>query len=298
MHELISRRPQDASSTTRDAETGGVVSAGDDVAPHEGIAREDKSDDVSQATYTARTYPLAVSSSHKAKDPVVDSSEDKREPEEAPSTARDTSLAGAGTLIGAGAVGAGALAAQEDKHNADDVEKATYTDRSYPVGTSSGSQEPENLDSASKLGPHVPGEFPTDTGEDPHVPGGFPATSAAEKDESGVGTDAAVTSPMGLTAGGATAGAAVADSKSGDGSKATEKDLHPGGSGFPHESSQGADSHAGRDAGIAAGTVGAVGAAGAVSYAATHDSKPDMPWQEPPRDVGREHARNLSIQGK
>ena len=35
---------------------------------------------------------------------------------------------------------------------------------------------PQPLDTASRLGPHVPGEFPTETGEDPHVPGSFPIT--------------------------------------------------------------------------------------------------------------------------
>jgi hypothetical protein len=171
------------------------------------------------------------------------------------------------------------LAAQENKDNADDVEQATYTDRSYPVGSSSGSQEgatpidakhedakePEKIDSVA---PHVPGEFPTESGEDPHVPGEFPA-DRSEKEEHGLGSGAAIASAMGLTVGGAAAGAAVASSNSDDTTKATERDLHPGGQGFPYESSQTSDSNAGRDAAIVGGAAAATGVAGGAAYEAT-----------------------------
>ena len=247
---------------------GGATAAG--TAAHEGIVRENNGDDVSSATYTARSYPLTDRSLGPAgsKEPVVDSSEDRRAPEEVSSTTRDTSLAGAGTLIGAGTVSAGALAAQEDKRNAEDVDNATYTDRAYPVGSALEStsnpqegtisanaqdiKEPEKLDSASRLAPHVPGEFPTETGDDPHVPGGFPSD---------------------------------------DTSKATESDLHPGGSSFPYESSQ---PSSGSNKGAIAGTAAALGVGGGAAYAATRGND-DKDWPESPRDVGRDHAQNLTI---
>ena len=251
-----------------------------------GVKPEDNEDDVSKATYTARSYPLSGGSTSESREPVVDSSEDRREPEEQSSTARDTSLAGAGTIVGAGAVGAGALAAHENKNNADDVEQATYTDRSYPVGSASGTQEGaqerELVGTTDRLAPHVPGEFPTETGEDPHVPGQFPADS---------GPGPGVTSAAGLTFGGAAAGGAGASSYTDDASKATERDLHPGGSSFPHESSQTSDSHAGRDAAIVGGAAAATGVAGGTAYAATQgDDKP----APPSGDVGREEAKNLT----
>ena len=309
MSDLVVNRSQDDSNFERDAAIGGVAATGlagatyaatrdDGNDADRGLQRENNGDDVSQATYTARSYPLTSSAAHTStpEEPQVDSSLDKREAGEESSTARDTSLAGAGTIIGAGAIGAGALASQEDKTKDPEVEQATYTDRAYPVGPSSGTQEgispadakkeemqPENVGSASELTGHMPGEFPTESGDDPHVPGGFPADSTEEGKPS-VGSGAAIASAMGLGVGGAAAGGAYAASKSDDTTsseapKATESDLHPGGQGFPYESSQTtestSESNLGRNTAIAGGTAAAVAGAGGLTYAATRgDDKP------------------------
>ena len=302
LNDLTINRSQGDSNFGQDAAIGSVAAGGvagatyaatrDDGNDGErGLQREKNGDDVSQATYTARSYPLTSSAAHTStpREPQVDSSLDKREPEDESSTMRDTSLAGAGTIIGGGAVGAGALASQEDKNKDPEVEQATYTDRAYPVG---GTQEgiapadakkeeiqPENVGFASELTGHMPGEYPTETGEDPHVPGGYPADSV-EEEEPTVGSGAAVASATGLGVVGAAGGGAYAASKSddtpatGDAPKATESALHPGGQGFPYESSQTAestsDSHLGRDAAVVGGSAAAVGGAGGLTYAATH----------------------------
>ncbi|KAK5166670.1 uncharacterized protein LTR77_008214 [Saxophila tyrrhenica] len=238
--------------------------------------RENRGDDVSDSTYTARSYqlPSGVAGEPQGPDRTVEQIESSNPaPPTESSYPRDSSLAGAGTITGT-EVGASELAAQENKPGAEDVANATYTDRAYPVGGSS-------------IGGHVPGEFPTETGEDPHtMPGAFPQTPAEEADR-GIGSGSALASGAGV--GGAAAGGTYLSYdhlRSNDQpSTTTESTSHPGGEGFPvtssTESAPADDSHTGRNAAIAGGALAGTGAAGYGAYEATRgDDVKDQTTQD------------------
>ena len=186
---------------------------------------------------------------------------------------RNTAIAGAG----AGAAGAGALAASQIGGSDSTVPEAQAkieAERGNPP-------DPEKLDTAGGLGPHVPGEFPTETGEDPHVPGAFIVTPAEEEEEEsrGLGSDgpeepqvesSGLSSGAGIGAGVAAAAGAVGlggymASKSGDDSTTNESTLHPGGKGYPVETA--ADgTKLGVGTKVAAGAATAAGAVGLGGY--------------------------------
>ena len=147
----------------------------------EGIHREGKGDDVSEATYTARSYPLGGGRPANATEQSTAVEEPNPNPPSIDESAgvRDTSLAGAGTIIGAGPVAADDMASEENKPVDPEVADATYTDRSYHMG-----RPPATSAAALTDSPHVPGEFPSETGEDPHAAGGSRETPAPEPTES------------------------------------------------------------------------------------------------------------------
>ena len=202
---------------------------------------------------------------------------------------RDTSLEGAGTKIGAGTVGEDDLASQEDKHNDPEVEQATYTVRSYPVGGGTDQAATERLYDANqepmdpKTNPHVPGEFPAEDGSDPHnVPGEIPAESGEKGSQLDSGTAAAAGAGAGAGAGAAGL-AGYEATKSKDEPTTTESSAHPGGEGFPimtttnsvsHASpteQPSEESHTGRDAAIAGAGAAGAGALGYGAYEVTKD---------------------------
>ena len=291
------------------AGTAGVTYAG--ATSDEGIRREDQGDDVSGATYTARSYQLGggqpADPNKPAQVELDNSAPGQTEPTQESTVARDSSLAGAGTLLGGGVAASSVLAAEGEHKDDQEVSDATYTDRAYPVGSTTGtSSDPtkgtystlqERVvptdDSSSRLAPHVPGEFPTETGEDPQrMPGGFPAEPGEEADRA-VASGSTIATSMGIvSAAGLGAGAAGYEaSKSSAEPTTTESSLHPGGESFPimtttnsvrHETpatqtSQESEDHTGRNTAIAGGAVAATGAAGAGTYYATRDEdKVDM----------------------
>ncbi|KAK3703304.1 hypothetical protein LTR37_014516 [Vermiconidia calcicola] len=172
---------------------GGAVAYDNMTREDEGIRRQDNADDVSQSTYTARSYTLPPGTASEPQGPsrTLDQSQADRPVTEDSDFVRDTSLTGAGTRIGAGPVGASELAAEENKPGDEDVANATYTDRAYPVGGVTATTWSQTEDGATQKGavpyemPHVPGEFPSSTGEDPHTPGGFPS---GQTEDRGIGS--------------------------------------------------------------------------------------------------------------
>lgn len=274
--------------------TAGVAGAGaavyegmhQDDAGDEGIHREDKGDDVSGATYTARSYHLSSGTPSAPHEPTVEPDTNAPATQE-PTRTHDTSLAGAGTLLGGGVATESVLAAEGDHPKDEEVENATYTDRAYPVGTST--ETPSGQGGFSTLqdrvvSPHVPGEFPSESGEDPHTTGQWvPAGSTSQEADRGIGSGAAAAGVGGL---GATAGVAgyEASKSSNEQPTTAESSMHPGGDDFPIMTTTNSVSHAdpieqptqeehhyGRDAAIAGGAVAATGAAGTGVYEATKD---------------------------
>lgn len=233
--------PTDESHFGRDAAIAGGVGAGAVGAgalAHEGIHREDHGDDISGATYTARSHYIGGGDDHSglgastsASQPISTDPNPPQIPADHPH-ARDTSLAGAGTIVGGEHVAARDLATQEDKHPEQDVASATYTARSYPVGGVAAASTTANQ--TADLGGHVPGEYPSESGEDPHgLPGTFPreepigrstgtsatstdATAPAEKRSTG----SKIASALGFGGAGAAAGGAA-------GYEASKKDEKP-----------------------------------------------------------------------
>ncbi|KAI7461389.1 hypothetical protein KC351_g16828 [Hortaea werneckii] len=116
---------------------------------------------------------------------------------------------------------------------------------------------PHASDMANKLNPHIPGEFPTETGEDPH------GSSLDRNAGMGVG------------------GMALGQNENDDGAPQSDR-VHPGGAGFPVEDPAAAKSqdHGGEAAAI--GGAAAATAAGGSAYAAD-DSKStqDSPEAQP-----------------
>lgn len=188
------------------------------------MAREEKQDDVSNATFTARSY--ALGSGHSADPQQTSSHVDEATrattdlgptgdelPRENAGRRLDHSLAGAG-IGGAGAGYVGADELQEFmRHGRDpEADQATYAAREHYVGSSSDSDPfqrpghelysadkgPAGVRSAGEMAPgHVPGEFPTDDGSDPH------------RAYSGPGTGSSTAAGLGTGAGAGTAGVAA-----------------------------------------------------------------------------------------
>jgi hypothetical protein len=119
--EALRQDPSTASQSHlgRDATFAGAGAAGAGALAHEAGKGDD---DVSQATYTDRSYRLGA--------------DEAARPD--PTTASQSHLGRDAALAGAGAAEAGALAHEAGK-NKDDVSQATYTDRSYRLGGDSAS---------------------------------------------------------------------------------------------------------------------------------------------------------------
>lgn len=147
-------------------------------------------DDAADATYTERSYKLGSGSPNQSA-PLSSSSADdySSAARTAPGVNYSQHAASSGTFFGANSaarrygmdevashqphlgrdvaiggtaagIGAGALGEYEASKKPDpELERATYTDRAYYVG-----------ESFSESNPHVPGEFPTEDGQDPHDP--------------------------------------------------------------------------------------------------------------------------------
>lgn len=221
----------------KDATIAGVGSTTDGAASNGGMQRDDTGDDVAQSTYTARSYQLG--SGKPADEPATTlqaAAAQEKMTSDAPSQPyqRDTDLTGAGTIIGAGGVSASDIEADENKPRDQEIDGATYTARSYPMGSG-----PEAGQSASA--PHVPGGFPGD--ETPVVPGGFPSDDATGP----------TTTERDLHPG----GASFPYESSQQSSKPAED-----------------ESTTGRNAALAGAGVAGAGAAGYGIYSATSDEKP------------------------
>ena len=216
---------------------------------------------------------------------------------------RDAALAG-----GAGVVGGGALAAFEKEHEPKaDIAAATYTARSHPVGGTSTTaidegrgflpsesqsvsplgghhdnekpfegyvhhtHGPHATDIANTLDPHVPGEFPTEEGEDRHGRNGAGAAYGATGLTGAAASMAAVAPPTQRSAE-TTSSLPEAPPSPSTGRHPSELMGMPAERGVVQPES---DSHAIRHASISAGTVG-VGAAG-LGAAAYEANKRDQP---------------------
>ena len=177
------------------------------------MAREDRQDDISNSTFTARSYalgsgrPADPSQTAAHADDATHATTNLGQAGGEPTTGashgtRDFSLAGAGTGgAGAGYVGQDELA-EHMRHGRDpEADQATYLSRDYYVGSSSAadpfsrpghelydaSKGPAGVESAGTMAPgHIPGEFPSESGSDPH--GGTSATGPAA---AGLGSGAA-----------------------------------------------------------------------------------------------------------
>lgn len=158
-------------------------------------------------------------------------------------------------------------------------------------------QDPSKLDTVSRLGPHVPGEFPTEDGEDPHVPGAFPITPYEEADR-GIGSGAAVAT--GAAAGAGTAGVVGATALGSEEQPSTTESTQspPAEStsrstpttaippaapvSMPVESEPESEHHYGRDAAIVGGGTAVAGAAGYGIFQTTKDDEvPAVPQEDP-----------------
>ncbi|CAK4034703.1 Hypothetical predicted protein [Lecanosticta acicola] len=215
---------------------------------------------------------------------------------------RDAALAGGAGLAGV------PLMIQLNQAPAD-VQNATYTARAFPLGG------PHQTDTANVLDPHVPGEYPTETGEDRHAVnepglrsgafGGF-TSSAQPPGQYSQHTERDAAIAGGLVGAGAGAGAegAAAYSMSNRGASGQAPPLasaaatgHPGGQGYPTSAGasagpvysmtgqSGSQHNYARDAALAGGT----GAAGVGAYEL---GKNRDDGTSP--DTGRLHDRNVA----
>lgn len=168
-------------------------------------------------------------------------------------TGRNTALAGAGTAgAGAAAVVYASDRAEGDSKQ-DDISKATYTERSYPLASDS-TRQPTTTESSVA-------QYPTGYSRDTSAPGAAGGTGAVTS-ESGVAQY-----PTGYSRDPNAPGAVGDTPGHVPGEFPTEERLDPVSN--PGVTSTSTDSSYGRDAAIAGGATAAAGAAGYGAYSAT-----------------------------